>query len=243
MGTGSKDDAVRKGVLSKDRARLSRSDGRSSGRWIVTAIGCALSACATPTVTTYNAPLTVTQVRTFTIIDKPRAQAWDALVVELGKSFFVVNNMDRSSGFMNISYSGDPQDYVECGFIEHSGKLANGQPAASRFPGNQSNVRYVAVAPSGAAIGIDRKMTLDGRVNVVVQEDGAERTRLNVTVRYAVTRSTQAMELATGRQAPPRSETVSFNTNGQGVFSDTDGNPLRCHSKGKFEETILQMVK
>jgi hypothetical protein len=51
----------------------------------------------------------------FKIIDKPRDIVWNATVPELGKQFFVINNLDKSSGLINISYNGDPEKYVDCG--------------------------------------------------------------------------------------------------------------------------------
>ena len=41
----------------------------------------------------------------YKIIDKPREAVWNASVPELGKQFFVINNLDKSSGLINISYS------------------------------------------------------------------------------------------------------------------------------------------
>jgi hypothetical protein len=40
------------------------------------------------------------------VIAKPRAAVWSASVPELGKQFFVSNNLDKSSGLINVSYNG-----------------------------------------------------------------------------------------------------------------------------------------
>lgn len=50
---------------------------------------------------------TATNVKT---IEKPQEIVWNASVPEIGKRFFVINNLDKSSGFMNISYTGDVQN-------------------------------------------------------------------------------------------------------------------------------------
>jgi uncharacterized membrane protein len=40
------------------------------------------------------------------IVERSRDSVWDASVPELGKRFFVINNLDKSSGFINVSYTG-----------------------------------------------------------------------------------------------------------------------------------------
>ena len=50
-------------------------------------------------------------------IDRPREAVWNTSVPELSKQFFVINNLDKSSGLMNISYTGDPERYIDCGRI------------------------------------------------------------------------------------------------------------------------------
>ena len=56
------------------------------------------------------APNTVT-------IDLSKDALWAKMIPALGKEFFVINNLDKASGLINISYSGDPERYVDCGII------------------------------------------------------------------------------------------------------------------------------
>ena len=39
------------------------------------------------------------------------------MVAGIGDSFFVINNLDKESGFINVSYSGDPCMFVDCGRV------------------------------------------------------------------------------------------------------------------------------
>ena len=45
-------------------------------------------------------------------VERPRDLVWNASVPELSKQFFVINNLDKSSGLMNISYTGDPERHI-----------------------------------------------------------------------------------------------------------------------------------
>ena len=65
------------------------------------------------------------------VIDKPRDAVWNASVPALGRQFFVINNLDKSSGLINVSYSGDPEKYVDCGQV--SSYVKNLQGEARRF--------------------------------------------------------------------------------------------------------------
>ena len=60
-------------------------------------------------------------------VERSRDAVWNASVPELGKQFFVINNLDKSSGLMNISYTGDPERYIDCGRITSYVKNARGE--------------------------------------------------------------------------------------------------------------------
>lgn len=48
------------------------------------------------------------------VVEKSKAEVWKHLVQKLGQQFFVVNNLDKDSGFINVSYRGDPEKYCDC---------------------------------------------------------------------------------------------------------------------------------
>ena len=51
------------------------------------------------------------------LVRQPFEEAWSRAIPQIGKSFFVINNIDKSSGILNVSYTGDPEKYVDCGTI------------------------------------------------------------------------------------------------------------------------------
>jgi hypothetical protein len=64
-------------------------------------------------------------------VDMSRDELWTRLIPELGKRFFVINNLDKASGLINISYTGDPELYVDCGRI--TSYVKNAAPATWRW--------------------------------------------------------------------------------------------------------------
>ena len=72
----------------------------------------ALAGCAGQTNYIPGAPLQ--NYSNVKVINKSREATWNASVPQLGKQFFVINNLDKSSGFINLSYAGDPESYVDC---------------------------------------------------------------------------------------------------------------------------------
>ena len=61
------------------------------------------------------------------VIKRSRDDVWSAAVPALGKQFFVINNIEKASGLMNVSYNGDPEKYIDCGRITSYVKNLRGE--------------------------------------------------------------------------------------------------------------------
>lgn len=81
------------------------------------------------------------------LIQKPRDAVWAASVPALSKQFFVINNLDKSSGLINLSYSGDPEKYIDCGRITSFVKNAQGERTYD-FAGAKAQQSYEIMNPS-----------------------------------------------------------------------------------------------
>jgi hypothetical protein len=65
-----------------------------------------LAGCASAT-SNYQPPST--SARNYSKeVNRPKDLVWNDTVAALGQRFFVINNMDKASGLINLSYSGDP---------------------------------------------------------------------------------------------------------------------------------------
>jgi uncharacterized protein YodC (DUF2158 family) len=59
-------------------------------------------------------------LRNSVLINKPFDQAWAEAIPALGRSFYVINNVAKDSGLINLTYSGNPQGMVNCQWYNFS---------------------------------------------------------------------------------------------------------------------------
>lgn len=193
--------------------------------------GCAGKFEYIPTSKTYN-------IDNFKIIDKPKAAVWKEIIPSLGQSFFVINNIDADSGLINISYSGDPENYLDCGIINSYVKNARGE-RTYRFPASKGYQQYETFHKGQNLIFIERKMDLDGRINLIVQDISDNKTKITANVRYLVTKNIDAAD--TQGRTKHWNDSISFNSGGSAAFP---GQQLTtCYPTGRLEQEILNMVE
>jgi hypothetical protein len=175
------------------------------------------------------------------VIAKSRDAVWATAVPELSKRFFVVNNLDKASGFINLSYSGDPEKYVDCGRVTSYVKNARGE-RTYEFAGSAAQKTYEVMNPNGLFF-IDRRMSLEGRVNLVFEEVSATETRVTANTHYVVTRhaTARAANNATGSS----SDTIAFNSGSSNAFPVGTGQTVatQCTPTGVLEQDILAAIK
>lgn len=174
------------------------------------------------------------------IINKSRQAVWDAAVPQLGKEFFVINNLDRSSGLINISYSGDPEKYIDCGRIVSYVKNARGARTYD-FAGSKHQMTYEVMTSN--LFFLNRQMNLEGRVNLIFEEIGPDQTRVSANTRYVVRRDLTVRDVQGRSQS--RNDSVSFNTNSSASFAvgNSEGDTATCQPTGILEQEILSNIR
>ena len=79
---------------------------------IISLLGCATY----PTSSYVYMPPNEVKYDNEAFVDKPFGVVWDELVEQLSKSFYVINNIEKASRIINVSFSTDtPEEYVDCG--------------------------------------------------------------------------------------------------------------------------------
>jgi hypothetical protein len=190
--------------------------------------GCAGKTMYLPPTQAYKADNSI-------IVNKSRVEVWNQLVPALGSSFFVINNLDKESGFINVSYSGDPEKYVDCGIIDSYVKNARGE-RTYRFPASSAYKEYETMENGQNLFFLKRKMNLEGRINIILQEVTQDSTLVTVNTKYVLTKD--IMISNPQGQSHYMSDSISFNTNGQGTYPQQ----TICYATGTLEQEVLNSL-
>lgn len=189
----------------------------------------------------YVRPTSDPKVQNTKLVPKSREAVWNKTIPALGKQFFVINNLDKSSGLVNLSYSGDPEKYVDCGNITSYVSNVRGERTYN-FPGARAAVQYEVMDKAGLFI-IDRKMSLEGRMNLIFEDAGSNQTRVTASTRYVLTRF-QRWQSAGGEPPQERTDTMSFNTGQIGSLPvSNSAQAVECVSTGRLEAEVLSLVE
>ncbi|OPL14103.1 MAG: hypothetical protein AVO39_09635 [delta proteobacterium MLS_D] len=190
----------------------------------------------------YRPPSSIVPQKNSVEINKSKDEVWKIIVPALGKNFFVINNLDKESGIINISYSGDPEKYVDCGHIESYVKNARGE-RTYRFPASSAHQTYevMDMNQGGGLFFVDRKMHLEGRMNLIVEEIAPNRTLITANTKYVLTKSGTVRNVQNAMSS--FSDTISFNTNQGDRFPGGGSQPgTFCQANGNFEKEVLSLL-
>lgn len=185
---------------------------------------------------------------------------WDRVVANLSESYFVINNIDKQSRLINLSFSTDsPEEYINCG------------ESYRTFSFNKRNETYTYQTAESTSFKLPHKWgpnnnlpavtnvtidtSLEGRVNIYLAPIEQNSTRFSTNVRYVFTTSVSGISYGynmygtlirkDNMTAIPNANTVtSFNTGKIGIskrYNDVDD--VKCQSKGVLEEQLLNMAK
>jgi uncharacterized protein YceK len=197
-----------------------------------------ITGCATVN-STYTAPSQYTEANRSIIIDKGKDDVWIAMVRALGENFFIINNLDKESGLINVSYNANPEKYCDCGTFHAEYHFTQNEifdfPAAIKFQ------EYKSKLPNGQHTIISRNMSLDGRINILIIDDKdaiPKRCRISVNARYIVTESVNT-RIINGVPHSNITNSVSFDSGNMGALPTG----TICYPNGKLEAEILEMIK
>ena len=171
------------------------------------------------------------------IVNKSREDIWDKIIPKIGKTFFVINNLDKDSGLINISYSGDPEEYVDCGQIHSYIKNLAGQRTYN-FPSSRAYQEYEYME-GGYLYHIKRKMDLEGRINIILEEIAPTQTQVTINTKYVLTKTITSQILGSQYYPATQTYTTTFVSGQEGKC--TSGIMI-CKATGGLEREILSLL-
>lgn len=219
-----------------------------------------VASCATvgPNEANYTPPAEGVPVKNTVVVDAPFGKVWDHLVEELSSSFFVINNIDKESRLLNVSFSSDtPDKFIDCGRthreMEYKGRTEDYDydvAASSTFKGA---FKWGPFHNLPAIATVHRNANLSGRMNVYVAPKTDSETTVSVNARYifsvnvsGVVDSYNAFGGETGENPiPGTTDTITFNTGAPGAKQWGTGahsEIVRCRSRGVLEGKVLAMA-
>jgi len=162
----------------------------------------------------YVRPVSVESPTHSLVVAKGREDVWRQVPVSPARDRFLVHGLDRGTGVITLTYSGDPERYVDCGYITSYVKNVRGE-RTYRFAAATASTEYELMT-GREILSIARQMVLEARIEVAVTPVGEKETRISATARYALSR------IMLVRDTQGRSETIShlinFNSDQEGTF-------------------------
>lgn len=207
-------------------------------RRLVPVLAIVLSACVTGG-TQYTPPLPRAEAGPYAfVVGAPVETTWTALMGYAAESFFVIDNLEKDSRFLNFSFSAsDPTQYIDCGMFESSVTNARG-PRSYSFKSASAFQRYEITA-NNRLYGVERTVGLTGKVNLLLVPVGADSTRIQVNARYVVTR--EATVAQAGKSGTRSShDTFAFSTGESG--STSGASRMECHATLALEHQIANGI-
>lgn len=186
----------------------------------------------------YQPPVILDQAPTALSIPVAKDGFWKAFVPALSRELFVINNLDKETGLINASYSGDPEKFVDCGrIISRISNVIGGK--TYDFPAAKANQQY-EIRDGLKVVNITRQMQLEGRINILVEEVESNLTRVSVNTRYGLNRRVVVRD--GDGASDSHADTINFSY-GQDATLTAGDQTITCRPTGALERKILGIVE
>jgi virulence-associated protein VagC len=134
---------------------------------------------------------------------------------------------DEAAGKLVVVYRGDPEPYVDCGWI-----VTHDDDEFNRFPAARSDARLLR-RRDGEAVTLERDLRLDARMDVHVVPSG-EDAIVRPESTYVLTKTIESADA----EQPLHNETITFHTGQSGTFSSG----TTCQPNGELERLVLEVL-
>ncbi len=152
---------------------------------------------------------------------------WQQLLAHLQQSPLKIERADQLAGLIVTTYHGDPEPYVDCGWI-----MAYGPGDLHKTPGSTHEAAFDRAADGQNEV-LKRSLELDGRM--VVQVKPADPDALVAVDSTYVLTKTVALEQPSASEPRSATEFASFTSGQRGKFASG----TVCQPTGKLERLAL----
>lgn len=149
---------------------------------------------------------------------------WGNILDHLQQQGARVTDLDEAGGTLVMTYSGDPEPYVDCGWI-----VTYERDDLERLPAAESDASFRR-RRDGEVVTLERDLRLDARVDVQVEPSG-EDAIVRTDSFYVLTKTIASTET----EQPLHAETISFQSGQSGAFSSG----TECQPTGELERPVF----
>jgi hypothetical protein len=206
---------------------------RSAAGLALIAVGlgaCAATPPARPPQVGYLAPSSFPPGARSAVIRQQPDLLLGNIVDRLQQDSFEIVELDEQAGFVVARYSGDPEPYVDCGWIM---TYATGE--LDRLPAATADASFDRLIERSPAK-LNRQLQLDGRMVVSLTPRGAN-TLVSASTTYVLTKTVDLADPAGASRGEAR-EIISFDTGESATF--TKG--TRCQPNGRLERVVYDSL-
>jgi len=179
----------------------------------------------------YLEPTAETRVASRAIAPQPPEVVRETLVANLSGAGLEVTRANADADIIVLSYGGDPQPFVDCGWIVTTAPRRGGETERIAAAQAEATLAGARRWPDNV---VDRAMRLDGRV--VVQLDplaGGNQTVVATEATYVLTKTLTSRGSETSNRV-----TISFRTGESASF----GVGTNCRATGQLEAAVLDAI-
>lgn len=170
------------------------------------------------------------------VIERPRATLWRQLGSGTEKNNFMLEGANQNAWTVQLHYTGEPREYIDCGRVTSKVKTARGERNYD-FAAAKAYQQYELQQGERLYL-VDRRMTLDVRATLMLESVSATTTRVKTESTYTITRD-QAVQGGGGKPFA-MVDKISFNGGQSAVFPNA---ATRCQATGEFERDVLAFIR
>lgn len=168
---------------------------------------------------------------------------WDRLIKNLSSEFFVINNVEKASRIINVSFSSNtPSDLIDCGRTSRTYTSGSGATESYNYLSADSSRFKYSTEDGLYAYDVATQKSVEGRANIYVAPTD-QGTQIAVNVRYIWTTKFEFMPIHRVSGVVigyPESRTDEYTFETANPLDEyVDGFQLTCRSNGTLESMVL----